>query len=638
MPKLFLHPDSSDTDAPIRLEADDGSELARADTWTAPVFPDGMAADPAAFADDDMVGPDEQAARGGALAETLTEPVVAALVASEGPVELFATGSARSEHWSLLHHKAKFVFARRPLIRNRVMAESPATPIRWPLRVLIIVGSEDTDEDIAIPPELDCLSDLLDQVPEPTRSGQPGRGDIAVRVLSMPSSTEAESVMAKFRPDVLHIVGHGQSDQIMVGTQPWTSVFIANTLLDAHAPRIVVLNTCRGAADSPQFGLVDTFLECGVEAVVAHRGKMLGIAGPPFIEAVWTGLKAGQSLAEAVAGGRYALFHSHSDRRYWALPSLTVRNSASLERLDFPPRTLAEDAVGRIRSCTLLQEADAVFERFDARWQAWVESRKPLLLLEPESSGCGATSLLELLLERLRLDGHAVRYVDGGRNDTDDWLRWVHRVRRVGIDIPKRGELNKPWFVHLDALDAAIGAVSQPDFQKGALPSDAPVPPNAEWLHAMEPELNDDANDPEVIRQVRARLRDAMKACAEREADDGKSLFVGLDHFGASMEAHHGVLSWLTTGFSDTRVRFVVVGQRAWFGPLASRIPVVPVGRLSPDENRRILRVLLRRHGDPALWARPEIEATLATPKTGPVKFTRSLFDYVRDTSSPENP
>jgi hypothetical protein len=132
---------------------------------------------------------------------------------------------------------------------------------------------------------------------------------------------------------VFHFVGHGLPGTLSLvgegGEDAPVDAAVLAKLLDNHASlRLVVLNTCKGAAVDDAVAAASTaavLAGSGVPAVVAMQCAITDQAATHFARAFYEAIAARRSLGTAVTLAREAIFSFDAQHAEWAAPVLYLR-------------------------------------------------------------------------------------------------------------------------------------------------------------------------------------------------------------------------------------------------------------------------------------------------------------------------
>jgi hypothetical protein len=301
-------------------------------------------------------------------------------------------------------------------------------------RILFAVGSRLTDRNVRAGAEFMGIIRHLE------RHG----GSIQARVLDHATRSELAGAVGEFRPDVLHVVGHGQrSPDGQVRLQfradspghalaaPGADWLTAGDLLGAlgdagHLPTLVILSACQTASGSGPGGHVSGLpfaarvVAGGVPVVVAMAGDISDTACRVFTRALTTAIGQGIPLGKAAVRGRRAAFYGAGPLKAgsvdWVLPALFLAE-------DF----LAEDPPGA--ACLVDTAA------LDA-----ARRRVQLLSMAAEPVFCGRASFVSDM-DRLLEGGDPLNVLAAYTPDPDQSFGGMRLLRELGARAVRAGVL-----------------------------------------------------------------------------------------------------------------------------------------------------------------------------------------------------
>jgi hypothetical protein len=402
-----------------------------------------------------------------------------------------------------------------PLVRVtsgfRPDAELP--PVRWPLRVLVVVGSKENDKIVEAEQEISELTDAFRRM----------LGFVAFEFVCQPSREQVREKYKELRPHIFHFIGHGsvergrgqlelydaKRDQVV----PWTTAKIEMDL-KGWQPRVTILNACRTADADEQQGawrVSEQFTRLGVPAVIAMQADIRGDSAAAFTGGLYRALTEGAPLDAAVAAGRRAITDLHGEeQRDFALPSLSVSwPPDSVLKLgcgdDGPPPVESMPPhftgfVDRTRERGRLSRGlDPDSE--DAKYEA---SPPPSLITVVGGSQVGKTALAKWCVSASELNGGNAVYVDLGLHGRQTWLATLAAIRDALGASERHGERNLRAFEGWDQL------VAESDELDGTKPLQA-----------------------NAVNQVFSEFGDAL-----REAAGDRPLLIALDHVGGVQPQH----------------------------------------------------------------------------------------------------
>jgi len=276
------------------------------------------------------------------------EPYLELAIKGDDGQQPGSAGAIQALHWEGLHDGVTFVAARgtvtksgRGLSVGIVRLVPPASdraeqatldPIQRIPRVLFAVGSRLTD------PKVRPGAEFMGIIRHLERDG----GSIQPRVLQSASLSSLTRELARFQPDVLHLIGHGRWFPVArclklqlqpdASAAPGDEYVTAGEVLGAfreadYVPRVVVLSACQTASAPPgssadPAGPADPInalpfaaqlVANGVPVVVAMAGDIADTACRVFTRALTAAIGQGSPLVRAVIQGRRAAFYERPD-------------------------------------------------------------------------------------------------------------------------------------------------------------------------------------------------------------------------------------------------------------------------------------------------------------------------------------
>jgi hypothetical protein len=494
--------------------------------------------------------------------------------------------------WELVRRNAGYVFAdeTRPWFRIDAAAQIDPAPaevpwsIRCPLRILILVGSEETDR------ELRAEQEVREIVSAIAASDLP----IEWHVERRPTHGRLKEVLRWTQPHVLHFIGHSSSEMRADGTQgedalvvstpgaPWeyTTALIAADLGVAR-PVLVVLNACRLAASETSrrqaegvWTVAGVYRDRDVPAILAMQGDIRGEDAQNFTKVLYDALlKRDLDIDAAVASARVAIEAAGLRLRDFGFPSLTLK--CRPETMLPMPRPRLKTAVRDYIVETF--GAEPFVDRCEERSRLASEllptpaPAESVLVSVVGAEEVGKSWLVRWCLYVKALLGHNVAYVDVAEQKEDRLrtpLEVLRDIRRALTACPRHGAANEE---HLGSLDLDDGAFDR-------VLSDDPVE--------------------EVIGPFRAALAAAAKASG--------GVVLALDHIHeASEDFKPTVGEHLLRPVADgdvPGVRLVVVrsdsDESAKRVPFAVRVePTIDVGPIPAQECEPLARTFLYHLG-----------------------------------------
>jgi hypothetical protein len=351
--------------------------------------------------------------------------------------------------WELLNDEGnRLAFVpRQPLSRyHEVRPVVTLAPPTWPMRVLIVLGSDDSA--IAALSEMHAIERLL------TRAKRTVDVEICLR-----PKDERELVQAyEFRPHVLHFIGHCSTSQGEAGLMfkgadgiswPWTASAIRVAIETADwLPRFVFVNACRSGENRMPPGesrwawdIGQVFRDLGTPGVLTMQADVTGKHAKLFAERLYERLIERDPIDVAVSQARNIVRMEPGvgfDHREWAVPSLSLSLPADqVITLRPDPTTAIENA---IRQCNLLKQMD----RFVGRRR---DCRKVIGRLNPVPCRdirrvaivhglpqVGKTWMAWWCMESCMRGKHEVRYLQIVDHESKSWLDVLLMLRNGKLD------------------------------------------------------------------------------------------------------------------------------------------------------------------------------------------------------------
>jgi restriction system protein len=254
--------------------------------------------------------------------------------------------------WEAMYDEATgaYVCRRNHLVRNLPVA-SVAAPltVRPPLRILGVVSS----------PRGLAVLDVEREQEQLARALARPRGEGLVDVHWAPEATWAslhELLLADMW-HVVHFIGHGDFDAerdegllALVGEGGRTEWVEADRLVDLFRqarpmPRLIVLNSCSGAATGAQdlfAGTAASLVRGRVTAVVAMQYAISDPAAAAFARGFYAAIARGLGVDDAVSSGRVAILGTRARTLEWVTPVIYLRGHDS-RLFVVPPRPSSID-------------------------------------------------------------------------------------------------------------------------------------------------------------------------------------------------------------------------------------------------------------------------------------------------------
>jgi len=469
-------------------------------------------------------------------------------------------------------------------------ASAPA-PVRWPLKVLVVVGSAPDDDRVA----------AYDEVRDVQHALRRHCGQTDLEVLWHPSRRELRERFDELRPHIFHFVGHGDvrdgrgrlflHDARSGDQHPWTAPEIHADLAE-HPPRLAILNACRsGDREDDRAGawrVADAFVALDVPAVIAMQADIRGDVAAAFTAELYTALVKHEPLDVAVTRARRVITDTTGfDRRDFAVPSLTV---------NAPP-----ESVLRLRFGTGEEEfepGEPLQRQFAGFVDRTRERRRLWRVLDPEPE-----PELDVAPGVIEITGPAAV----GKSELARWCVTaceVHGGNAAYVDL-KRGER-----VGCRAVLRLIAS----ELAASSLHREANIAAFAAWQEAVAALEGLPSAPPDAIETTFTLFTDAL-----REAAGERPLLVTLDHVAALAPEELDLLcEYLLEPAALGRldpVRFIVALSQEQAGALSERLrraigASIALCTFKPDEFGEIALQYLFHHFD---VPRTDVETTLAS-------------------------
>lgn len=367
-----------------------------------------------------------------------------------------ASASLHTLPWELLQQDEKPIFneTSRTFLRGRPQAGLALPAFSWPLRILIVVGSEPGDEDVLAEQEvLGIICALM-----------PIEAQVDMRILKQPTVQEIVDQFKDspdaFHPHILHFIGHGAAEDdesflvLHDNNEPetpknWFANDIRGAFVAPWKPRFVFVNACRSNTnESGLWSVTEAFLDIGAAAVLGIHTDITGEHAVHFSVSFYQALAAGKSLELAVAAGRGALWNqleNASKRREWAAPCLEVRAlPQEILHLDTTP---AQNLWQQVRRENEFKEKlPSLVDRHQERWQVWrrLRSKNDNVIVVTGKKQIGKTDFTVQVLARCALSEMQVRYVDLINEERVDALTVLRRICEGQAKAGSRDLIKKP--------------------------------------------------------------------------------------------------------------------------------------------------------------------------------------------------
>ena len=431
--------------------------------------------------------------------------------------------------WELLAagEKRLFLDSKNPWFRGPGSA-APVAPELGPLRILVVVGSRQTD----------ILAEQ--EVSEIQRAARPFG---VAYVLREPERQRLNDVYRDWQPHIVHFICHGQSTQdgpvLLIGDAGrWR--FARQDIVNWPSEwkgRLAILNACRtetqGQQPSPALheatsSLAEAFLERGFAAVIGMQADIDAAAAASFSAPFYGAIARGLPLDVALTEARHQIGTEDLDARDWALPALTIHGDPDQILAIAKPEPSV--AVNATREFDMIR---AFIDRSPERMGLWRRLDPEGFGLEPQGlslltgdESIGKTWLIWKVLWICAMRGRTVRYVDLQGKDTLDWLGVLRRIRDGSapagpLSSPLQGPMPAGAFAAFNhTVNHVAAGKLPPRFEPRAKPVvDRGKPYQAGVEDGVE------------------RIFDAFSAALQQVVTDSGPIVMAIDHLGPVNDA-----------------------------------------------------------------------------------------------------
>lgn len=379
--------------------------------------------------------------------------------------------------WELLHDDDGFMLLRhpRPVTVTRIVAEAHTEPL--PVdgipRVLFAIGVDLADPQILPGAELMGLLSETDD----------GVAVLYPLVLEQASIAEIAVAAARFKPDVVHLICHGDVDEtggfVLLKDPERPGQFkpaygdqLALAVCGAGQRPLMVLSACKGAAAGgpASLALAASLVRHGAPAAVAMSGTVRDQACRLFARSFVKALVAGQPLGEAVAHGRCAAYFeggSAGASLDWAYPTVFCSTKVRADTVFVHPRPASRDQISQIRALGF-SARPLFFGRADfmKTYRLLVEPDTELSVLVIEAArepGLGENRLLKEFGALAIRQGHLPLHVKGpanGRQPKKSFLQVALKILSAALLLGEKLQFTLTRSELLGLLDTTEAAAA----------------------------------------------------------------------------------------------------------------------------------------------------------------------------------
>ncbi len=228
----------------------------------------------------------------------------------------------------------------------------PPLTVTPPLQVLVVVCSPTNLATLDVDAEVQRIRHAL--------AGLEQSGQVQLTVLPHAHLADLRGVLRRAPVHVLHFIGHGGfDDRTGDGMLAFeddhqlahlvSGSALATVIHDQDKLRLVVLNACEGARQSPADpfgGVAQSLVAQGIPAVVAMQFEITDEAATVFSAEFYSALADGYPIDAALAEARVAVFSDDNDVE-WGTPVLYLRASDGriFDVASHPSPTVADQPV-----------------------------------------------------------------------------------------------------------------------------------------------------------------------------------------------------------------------------------------------------------------------------------------------------
>lgn len=205
------------------------------------------------------------------------------------------------------------------------------------LKILVAMASPEGPSPVDVAGEEAAIRDVLQPLIDD--------GKVALEVLQKTSRRSLRLTMEKFKPHVLHFIGHGGQNArgegaLMLENRGKPQLVDAENMMKlmerTSSVRLVILAACQTtqakATSEAQkeyggfLGMGPRIVWADVPAVIAMQTIVEMETAATFVQELYYGLEQGLKLDTAVHRARFAVFFDEADEIYWGIPVLFMRS------------------------------------------------------------------------------------------------------------------------------------------------------------------------------------------------------------------------------------------------------------------------------------------------------------------------
>jgi hypothetical protein len=366
----------------------------------------------------------------------------------------------RTLPWELIYEQPNtwFFDGGNPFSRGTLDPKLDPRSLTWPIRVLVVVGSEANDKDVRADLEIEQMQRAFIKSPVP----------VDWYVCLRPTKAELKERIEKCKPQIFHFIGHGREangysyleltertkaeeknsepteEEEAVGVQEWTMDDVSIDL-KSWQPRLAFINACRSSSGGQEnlWDIARTFAAERVPAVIGMQADIQGAAAAALSGKFYESLFAGQPVDRALAVARSAVRNLRGFKlrnRDWALATLYLQQLPD-QILNVTPQ-IDSQTHAKYKADGRLKNVQDFVGRFKQRRELWhgvdevedYEDQFKHACIVVGNKEMGKTSLLQASMKVCALRGRRICYVDIGYDKTKEFT--------AILDIIRKGEEN----------------------------------------------------------------------------------------------------------------------------------------------------------------------------------------------------
>ena len=310
----------------------------------------------------------------------------------------------------------------------------------WPIHVLVIVGSRENDDKVNAKEELEAIEYAFIKSPLP----------IDWQVRCRPTKAELIDLIAKYKPQIFHFIGHGKEEEgssflelsDKTGGPTAEEWMVDDVGIDLKwRPRLAFLNACRSSSSAEQknaWDIARAFSNAGVPAVIGMQADIKSEAAAEFSRQLYLSLLGGLPLDSALAEARAAVKNLKSitlKRRDWALATLYLQQLPEQILAMTPP--IDTDTAKNFKDDNTLKKTHDFVGRRKQRRRLWHGVDQIIDRDDEFGNACivvghtqmGKTALVQASMKICALRQRQVRYIDIDYQSVKTFIDVLNSIR-----------------------------------------------------------------------------------------------------------------------------------------------------------------------------------------------------------------